>query len=93
MLKQIWSASKLTETSDENEESLKWRKLGFDTENLTREFGDVGVLGLDCLVCNSSVYVFVPNFFWFLQRNFAQNDPDSFAQVCGRKRRFLCTYF
>jgi len=54
MLKQIWTMSKLTETLDENGENLKWRKLGFDTENLTREFGDVGVLGLDCLVCNSS---------------------------------------
>jgi len=49
MLKQIWTTSKLTETLDENGESLKWRKLGFDTENLTGEFGDVGVLGLDCL--------------------------------------------
>jgi engulfment/cell motility protein 1 len=49
MLKQIWAAGKLSETPDKNGENLKWRKLGFDTENLTQEFGEVGVLGLDCL--------------------------------------------
>lgn len=49
-LKQIWSASKLTESPDAYGENLKWRKLGFDSENLTQEFGEVGVLGLDCLV-------------------------------------------
>lgn len=51
MLKQIWSAGKLTESPDENGDNLKWRKLGFNTENLTQEFGEVGVLGLDSLVC------------------------------------------
>jgi|SRR5882762_5135887 hypothetical protein len=51
MLKQIWTASRLKESPDENGENTKWRKLGFDTENLTQEFGEVGVLGLDCLVC------------------------------------------
>lgn len=58
ILKQIWSASKLSETPDENGENLKWRKLGFDTENLTQEFGEVGVLGLDCLVGGQQVYAF-----------------------------------
>lgn len=51
MLKQIWIVSKLSESPDENGENLKWRKLGFDTENLTQEFGEVGVLGLSCLRC------------------------------------------
>lgn len=50
ILKQIWNASKLTESPDENGNNLKWRKLGFESEDLTKEFGEVGVLGLDCLV-------------------------------------------
>ena len=29
---------------------IKWRKLGFETEDMTYEFDEVGVLGLDCLV-------------------------------------------
>jgi engulfment/cell motility protein 1 len=51
MLRQIWAAGRLTESPDENGNNLKWRQLGFDSENLNREFGEVGVLGLDCLVC------------------------------------------
>jgi engulfment and cell motility protein 1 len=54
MLKQIWNASKLSESPDDAGENMKWRKLGFDTENLTQEFGEVGVLGLDCLVCDTT---------------------------------------
>jgi engulfment and cell motility protein 1 len=51
----IWESSKLEEGKDSNGAILKWRKLGFDTENVLREFGDVGVLGLDCLVRHSSL--------------------------------------
>ena len=50
ILKQIWNASKLNESPDENGNNLKWRKLGLESEDLTKEFGEVGVLGLDCLV-------------------------------------------
>jgi hypothetical protein len=32
-------------------EPVKWRLLGFETEDVTEEFHDVGMLGLDCLVC------------------------------------------
>ena len=46
----IWVKSKLSEDVDEHGSVLKWRKLGFDTEDITQEFLEVGVLGLDCLV-------------------------------------------
>ncbi len=49
-LNYIWSHSKLTEEEDENGQQLKWRKLGFDSEDIEMEFNDVGVLGLECLV-------------------------------------------
>ena len=45
----IWDASKLTE-EQQPDGPYKWRKLGFLTEDISREFIDVGVLGLDCLV-------------------------------------------
>lgn len=50
-LKYIWTYSKLRDELDEDGNTRKWRKLGFDTENLTQEFAAVGALGLDCLVC------------------------------------------
>ncbi|TFK29729.1 hypothetical protein FA15DRAFT_699984 [Coprinopsis marcescibilis] len=48
-LQVIWSASKLRPEIDENNQMLKWRKLGFETEDIPYEFRDVGVLGLECL--------------------------------------------
>lgn len=30
---------------------VKWRKLGFETEDLRKEFDKTGMLGLECLVC------------------------------------------
>ncbi|KAJ3887392.1 ELMO/CED-12 family-domain-containing protein [Lentinula edodes] len=48
-LSYIWDHSKLIEESDEKGQQLKWRKLGFDTEDIELEFNDVGVLGLECL--------------------------------------------
>ncbi|KIK61716.1 hypothetical protein GYMLUDRAFT_243399 [Collybiopsis luxurians FD-317 M1] len=48
-LNYIWDRSKLIEEVDENGQQLKWRKLGFDTEDIELEFNDVGVLGLECL--------------------------------------------
>ncbi|KAJ8079518.1 hypothetical protein PM082_011105 [Marasmius tenuissimus] len=48
-LKFIWTSSKLGEDFDEEDRPLKWRKLGFDTEDIDQEFSDVGVLGLQCL--------------------------------------------
>lgn len=44
----IWTASRLSE--EEREDGLyKWRKLGFNTEDLSNEFNDVGILGLECM--------------------------------------------
>ena len=51
-LEYIWDASKLTE-EEQPDGPYKWRKLGFLSEDLTREFAEVGVLGLDCLVGRS----------------------------------------
>ncbi|KAJ7612462.1 ELMO/CED-12 family-domain-containing protein [Mycena polygramma] len=48
-LKMIWSGSKVAESIDDNGQPLKWRLLGFDSENVEQEFNDVGVLGLECL--------------------------------------------
>lgn len=49
-LQYIWSTSKLVEAIDENGSPVRWRKLGFDSEDIVEEFSGVGVLGLDCLV-------------------------------------------
>ncbi|KAG6891187.1 hypothetical protein C0995_008439 [Termitomyces sp. Mi166 len=46
----IWASSRLNEETDEQGGLLKWRKLGFETENMVQEFSEVGVLGLDCLL-------------------------------------------
>lgn len=91
-LRQIWAASKLTESSSsENWDTVKWRKLGFESEDLTLGFGEVGVLGLDCLVCPYFLPITFLVFSFFLsvvreligtlQRNFVQSNPESFAQV------------
>jgi engulfment and cell motility protein 1 len=49
-LQYIWSTSKLTEDIDDNGSPVKFRKLGFDSEDIVQEFSGVGVLGLDCMV-------------------------------------------
>jgi len=49
VLKYIWASSKISEEQD-GDDILKWRKIGFDSEDLTREFRDVGLLGLNCIV-------------------------------------------
>ncbi|KAJ3524471.1 hypothetical protein NMY22_g10982 [Coprinellus aureogranulatus] len=48
-LKAIWEASRLEEEYDEEGHPLKWRKLGFETEDVQYEFRDTGLLGLECL--------------------------------------------
>ncbi|KAF9071535.1 ELMO/CED-12 family-domain-containing protein [Rhodocollybia butyracea] len=47
-IKYIWNHSKLIEELDDNGQQIKWRKLGFDSEDIEMEFSDVGVLGLEC---------------------------------------------
>ncbi|RDB23704.1 Engulfment and cell motility protein 1 [Hypsizygus marmoreus] len=48
-LQYIWSSTTLQEELDAEGVPLKWRKLGFDSEDMVQEFSEVGVLGLDCL--------------------------------------------
>ncbi len=50
MLRQIWQRSKLEETVDADGQVVKWRQLGFDDEDVVEQFGDVGVLGVECMV-------------------------------------------
>ncbi|KAH9479433.1 Engulfment and cell motility protein 1 [Psilocybe cubensis] len=45
----IWTSSKLEEEVDQYGQILKWRKLGFETEDISQEFSEVGQLGLYCL--------------------------------------------
>jgi hypothetical protein len=49
-LESIWIDSKLEEEVDSDGQVLKWRKLGFESEDIIHEFEDVGLLGLECLV-------------------------------------------
>ncbi|KAI0330931.1 hypothetical protein GY45DRAFT_1370414 [Cubamyces sp. BRFM 1775] len=45
----IWEKSKVQEEREDAITPIKWRKLGFETEDIGHEFREVGVLGLDCL--------------------------------------------
>ncbi|KAL7280702.1 hypothetical protein PYCCODRAFT_1443323 [Trametes coccinea BRFM310] len=45
----IWEKSKIEEDREDAITPIKWRKLGFETEDIGHEFREVGVLGLDCL--------------------------------------------
>ncbi|KAG6821202.1 hypothetical protein H0H93_004023 [Arthromyces matolae] len=45
----IWASSGLEEGVDDQGGLLKWRQLGFETEDMVQEFSEVGVLGLDSL--------------------------------------------
>ncbi|KIJ55108.1 hypothetical protein M422DRAFT_23759 [Sphaerobolus stellatus SS14] len=50
ILRMIWAESQLKEVV-ENGQMYKWRRLGFETEDIRKEFSEVGALGLDCLRC------------------------------------------
>lgn len=55
LLRFIWQSSKLESSADEtNSELVKWRKLGFESEDVNHEFMNVGVLGLESLVSISN---------------------------------------
>jgi engulfment/cell motility protein 1 len=56
VLAYIWTASRLIEEEWGNG-LYKWRKLGFNGEDLSHEFSEVGVLGLDCLVRLLSLFL------------------------------------
>ena len=59
-LESIWNSSKLAEEVESDGQVLKWRKLGFESEDIVHEFEDVGLLGLECLVREE---------FFFLRKN------------------------
>ncbi|KAH9926950.1 ELMO/CED-12 family-domain-containing protein [Fomitopsis serialis] len=47
-LKYIWTSSKVDEEVI-NVDIYKWRKIGLDSEDISQEFHEVGLLGLQCL--------------------------------------------
>jgi engulfment/cell motility protein 1 len=49
-LRAVWAAARLDVERDDDGNESRWRQLGLASENVTREFGEVGVLGLHCLV-------------------------------------------
>lgn len=87
----IWTSSRLNE--EEREDGLyKWRKLGFNGEDLSQEFSEVGVLGLDCMV---GIPTFFPRGRTILtrtQKNFVAKDPESFATVSCQQPIKSCIY-
>jgi engulfment/cell motility protein 1 len=52
-LNYIWTNSRLQVEMAPDGTTLKWRQLGFASENLSHEFTEAGVLGLDCLVSSA----------------------------------------
>lgn len=53
MLRFIWSSAKLPEII-EGSELFRWRRIGFPSEDICKEFAEVGALGLDCLVSRTT---------------------------------------
>jgi engulfment and cell motility protein 1 len=79
-LEYIWDNARLEEVADDEGSTLKWRRLGFDTENIAHEFIDVGVLGLDCLV-SAFKTLLLHMLILFFQKYFVQTDPEFFSKV------------
>jgi len=52
----IWTNSRLQVETAPDGTTLIWRQLGFASENLSHEFTEAGVLGLDCLVSSAPWY-------------------------------------
>jgi engulfment/cell motility protein 1 len=88
-LASIWAHSKLAAETDSSGQLLKWRKLGFDSEDVVQEFKEVGYLGLECLVRiltaakNDVLIVFC------LQKRLVEDDPD-FPKVCAESVTRAC---
>jgi engulfment and cell motility protein 1 len=62
----------------------KWVHLGFRTENLRGEFARVGLLGLDCLVCQVVCLLFIRCDIHVSvnpQTSFVAHNPEYFAKV------------
>lgn len=55
ILEFLWTSSKMEVMHSSGEdEDVKWRLLGFESEDVGEEFNGVGMLGLDCLVSELS---------------------------------------
>jgi engulfment/cell motility protein 1 len=78
-LEYIWNCSKVQDGRDKDGEVLKWRKLGFSSENLVHEFQEVGELGLDCLV---STVIFAV---WSLTRSCRSVILLRTTRICSQK--------
>jgi hypothetical protein len=78
-LRFLWETSKLQEEVDENGDLLRWRNLGFDSEDIEHEFNNVGVLGLECLVRLLGLVLLIdlPHLFFLSEI------------ICPKRRRFL----
>jgi engulfment/cell motility protein 1 len=75
----IWITSCLEVGTAPDGTTLKWRRLGFASENLSHEFTEAGVLGLDCLV--SSLWDERASLTCLQKKHFVQGDPDAFSKV------------
>ena len=77
----IWEKSKIQEEREDAVTFIKWRKLGFETEDIGHEFREVGVLGLDCLVCCAQIGAVQMVTDDDTQKYFVEKDPDYWAKV------------
>jgi engulfment and cell motility protein 1 len=76
----IWTNSRLQVETAPDGATLKWRQLGFASENLSHEFTEVGILGLDCLV-SSAIRHKGARLTCSAKKYFVQSDPDFFSKV------------
>jgi engulfment/cell motility protein 1 len=80
VLESIWAASR-AQASDDGQGGLqRWQKLGMASEDVGHEFGDVGVLGLHCLV-RLSQRSNDPTKLTGAQQHFVEQDPDHFSKI------------
>lgn len=61
VLHYIWDSGGLEVAEDETGFIIQWRNLGFESEDIIAEFSEVGVLGLDCLVCFQLCFFLAPS--------------------------------
>ena len=81
VLDYIWTCSRLQEDRDADMAPLKWRLIGFESEDITQEFREVGVLGLDCLVSCSERYHTEILLLKIRQRHLVAKDTEYWAKV------------
>jgi engulfment/cell motility protein 1 len=77
----IWTNSSLQAETAPDGTTLKWRQLGFASENLSHEFNETGVLGLDCLVSSVAWATRIFGDTLRQKKHLVQSDPDFFSKV------------